>query len=256
MRGEAFRRAMTARVDQTLLIQAAHRESLEPDQLEVSRRVDAFITQRVDEAGGRAEFIQTLRGSQLNLESFRSLLISRESQRQLASGIVSRRVTISSAELEAFKKQRSEAGEPVEQVQLAQILVRCPSSEQGTEFGDEQFRRALEIASRAGRQPAAFSKIIADINADPTGRERGGLLGWIDPSTLQPSISAAVAGMRRGEVSEPIASDAGYHVLFVVERRDARDILYARKFEQERNKLIEELRGKAQIEIYTVEGAG
>lgn len=255
-RGEAFRRAMTARVDQTLLIQAANLESLEPDQLEVARRVDAFIAQRIDEAGGRAEFIQSLRGAQLNLESFRQLLVRRESQRQLASGIVSRRVTISSSELEAFKRQRREAGEPLEEVQLAQILIGCPSSEQGTEFGAEQYRRALDIAARAGRQPAAFSRIIADINTDPTGRESGGLIGWVEPSSLQPTLAAAVAKMRRGEVSEPVASDTGYHVLFVVDRRDARDMLYARRFEEERNRLIEELRAKAQIEIYPIEGAG
>lgn len=255
-RGQAFRQAMTARVDQTLLVQAATLEDLTANDLDVARRVDAFIAQRIDEAGGRAEFLDMLRDSQLNLDSFRSLLIKRETRRQLATGIVQQRITISSQELEAFKQERKASGQPIEEVQLAQILVACPPREQGTPMGDEMFRKALDLAARAGRQPAAFSKILTDLNRDPTGRTRGGLLGWIDPSTLQPAIQEAVARLHPGEVSTPVATDAGYHVLFMLERRDARDMLYSRKFEEQRNKLIHELRAKAQIEIYSLEGAG
>lgn len=254
--GAAFRRAMTARVDQTLLVQAATLEDLTADDLDVARRVDAFIAQRIDEAGGRAEFLDRLREAQLNLESFRGLLIKRETQRQLAAGIVQQRVTISSQELEAFKKRLEASGEPATEVQLAQILVACPSGEQGTPLGDEMFRKALDLATRAGRQPAAFSKILAEVNNDPTGRSRGGLLGWIDPATLQSAIRETVEKLHPGEVSPPVTTDAGYHVLFVLERRDARDKLYSEKFEEQRNKLINELRAKAQIEIYSLEGAG
>lgn len=255
-RGDAFRQAMTARVDQTLLVQAATLEDMTANEVDVSRRVDAFIAQRIDEAGGRAEFLDRLRGSQLNLESFRSLLIKRETQRQLAAGIVQQRVTISSQELEAFKKRLEDEGEPAVEVQLAQILVSCPLSEQETEFGNEMFRKALDLAARAGRQPAAFSKILAEVNNDPTGRARGGLLGWIDPESLQPAIRDAVQELHPGEVSPPVKSDTGYHVLFVLERRDARDKLYSEKFEEQRSKLVNELRAKAQIEIYPIEGAG
>jgi parvulin-like peptidyl-prolyl isomerase len=255
-RGDAFRRAMTARVDQTLLVQAANLESLTADELQVARRVDAFIAQRIDEAGGRAEFLDQLRRAQLNLESFRDLLIKRETRKQLASGIVSQRVTISSSELEAFKKRLKENGEPAEEVQLAQILVSCPAGEQESELGHELFSRALDLAARAGRQPAAFSKILSEINNDPTGRAQGGLLGWIDPSTLQPAIARTVRELHPGEVSPPVTTDAGYHVLFVLDHRDARDKLFVEKFEEQRNRLITELRAKAQIEIYSIEGAG
>lgn len=256
LRGEAFRRAMTARVDQTLLVQAANLEDLTADELDVARRVDAFIAQRIDEAGGRARFLNRLREAQLNLDSFRSLLIKRETQRQLAAGIVQQRVTISTSELEAFEEELKKSGEPLEEVRLAQILVSCPPSEQGTELGDELFRRALDLAARAGRQPAAFSKILTEVNNDPTGRTRGGLLGWIDPTTLQPAIQEAVEKLHPGEVSPPVTTDRGHHVLFMIESRDARDKLFARKFEEQRNKLVNELRSKAQIEIYPVEGAG
>lgn len=256
LHGDGYRRAMTARVDQTLLVQAAGMEDLQADELDVARRVDAFIAQRVDEAGGRAAFLQALRDSQLSLESFRNLLIERETRRQLASGIVQQRVTISSSELEAFTRKRTEAGEPLEEVQLAQILVACPAAEQGTPLGDEQYRRALELAGRAGRQTAAFSRILSEINADPSGRERGGVLGWIDPASLQPAIREAVARLRPGQVSEPVTSDAGYHVLLMIDRRSARDMLFAQKFEVERTRLLEELRAKAQIEIYPIETAG
>ena len=60
--------------------------------------------------------------------------------------------------------------------------------------------------------------------------------------------------MRPGEVSSPVLTPAGYHILMVLGRRTPRDYLFAQKFELERTRLLETLRERATIEIYPPDG--
>lgn len=47
----------------------------------------------------------------------------------------------------------------------------------------------------------------------------GGMLGWVERGQLPPEFEAAVASLPAGGISAPVASDAGWHVFQVLERR-------------------------------------
>jgi hypothetical protein len=49
----------------------------------------------------------------------------------------------------------------------------------------------------------------------------GGLLGWVEPGQLPPEFEAAVFGLNVGELSDPVPSNAGWHVFQVMERHAA-----------------------------------
>lgn len=252
--GEGFRLAITAQIDQKLLVQKARSDEIEPNDLAVTQRVDAYIQELVNNLGGEVEFADFLRRSHLSLDSLRRVMISREHDRELSTAVVARRVSTSGPEIEAFRARRTEAGESVEEVKLAQILIHCPRAEQDTELGRRQFRRALEIAQSVGRDPEHFFATARESSDDEAGRLRSGMLGWLDPEALNAAIKVRVATLRPGEISEPVASGEGYHVLLLLDRRSTRDLLFAERYESERASLLDELREKALIETFPPSG--
>ena len=92
------------------------------------------------------------------------------------------------------------------------------------------------------------------ITSEPSGRVRGGYLGWIDSASLQPEIWEKVKGLKPGDISDPIVTDQGYHIIRVLGINGPRDLLFQQEFEKERIALIEELRAKAMIQFYDFEG--
>ncbi len=252
--GEGFRVAITAQIDQKLLVQKARSDEIEPNELAVTQRVDAFIQELVNNLGGEVEFAEFLRSSHLSLESLRRVMISREHDRELSTAVVARRVSTSGPEIEAFRMRRAESGKAVEEVKLAQILIHCPRAEQDTELGGRQFHRALEIVQSVGRDPEQFFATARESSDDEAGRLRSGMLGWLDPDALNDAIKVRVATMRPGEISEPVAAGEGYHILLLLDRHSTRDLLFAERFESERASLLDELREKALIETFPPSG--
>ncbi|MGH2489538.1 MAG: peptidylprolyl isomerase, partial [Candidatus Limnocylindria bacterium] len=71
------------------------------------------------------------------------------------------------------------------------------------------------------QQPDADWFALAQQSDDPGSRLNGGDLGWYDPASGQfvPEFEAAVARLAVGEISEPVRTAFGYHVIQVTDQR-------------------------------------
>ncbi len=250
LRGEGFRKAITTLVDEELLVQAAQAQSLTSDDVEISRRVDAMIRRLTDKMGGAEPLARFLKSSNLTLESVRKMMVEREKRQDLIGGFIARHVQVTGDEIAEFRKRRGEAKEPIEEGLFGQIFFHCPKAEQLLPIGKAQLDKALLAAKDAGKEPSKFPQIARERTEDVEGRERGGMLGWLDPATLQEPLRKRVKTLNVNQVTEPIATDQGYHVLYLADWHSSRDLLFAEKFEQARVKLLESLRSSASIEIY------
>ena len=111
-------------------------------------------------------------------------------------------------------------GTTVPQERARHILVQPdPDLEDQAEATDEQWEAALEEATDVADQVAADDAdwfAIAEEHSDDTGSgARGGDLGWYDPdqSPYVEPFTAALEELEVGEISEPIRTDFGYHVI-------------------------------------------
>jgi len=191
-----------------------------------------------------------LKRSHLSIDSVRRLLLEREKRQDLITTVIASRVKVSADEIEEFKKKRKDEGKGTEEVLAAQILIRCPTEDQSTDLGKQLYSKALQISKDAGKTPASFADLAYKNSDDPATRERGGILGWLDPSTLQDPLARKLEVLPDNTISEPVTTVQGYHVVYVMDRHSARELFFAEKFEEVRKKLIELPRGQATIEIY------
>ena len=109
----------------------------------------------------------------------------------------------------------------------------------------------------------AFAKLSKQLSEDPGSALKGGNLGWSTPGMFVPEFEETMNSIALNEISAPFASQFGWHILQVTERRDqdfsseilrnrAQNMLRERKYEEELQVWLQEIRDEAFIEIKEV----
>ncbi|MCA1569266.1 MAG: peptidylprolyl isomerase [Chloroflexi bacterium] len=108
---------------------------------------------------------------------------------------------------------------PQERARHVLIDPRPDDAAEDAEATDEQWAAALEEAEEVhellSADDADWFAVAAERSDDPGSGARGGDLGWYDPTAPQfvPEFTEALSGLDVGELSEPVRTEFGYHVI-------------------------------------------
>lgn len=95
--------------------------------------------------------------------------------------------------------------------------------EGGTEWNASHILVATEEEAQAAidRVNAGedFAAVAQELSTDPGSGPNGGELGWFGPGMMVPEFEQGVAGLEAGQVSAPVQSDFGWHVIRLNETR-------------------------------------
>jgi len=105
-----------------------------------------------------------------------------------------------------------------------------------------------------------FAILAKEFSEDPGSALSGGELGWSTPGMFVPEFEQTMSTIAVNDISEPFASQFGWHILQVTERRQqdfsseilrnkAQSMLRQRKYEEELQVWLQEIRDEAFIEI-------
>ncbi|MDO9217205.1 MAG: peptidylprolyl isomerase, partial [Lacisediminimonas sp.] len=119
-------------------------------------------------------------------------------------------------------------------------------------------RKLGEVRERLQNKAATFEEMARLFSNDVTA-SRGGDLGWIYPGDTVPEFERAMNALQPGEISEPIESPFGFHLIQVQERkRDdvsrerqrqaARQVLRERKSAEATEEWLRQLRDRTYVE--------
>ncbi|PVF11447.1 peptidylprolyl isomerase SurA, partial [Yersinia pestis] len=126
---------------------------------------------------------------------------------------------------------------------------------------DEQARAKLEAAAaeiKSGK--TSFATIAKEISQDPGSAMQGGELGWASPDIYDPAFRDALMKLKKGEISAPVHSSFGWHLIQLVDTRQvdktdaaqkerAYRMLFNRKFAEEAQTWMQEQRAAAYVKI-------
>lgn len=163
----------------------------------------------------------------------------------------------SSAGFHIMRLDEKREGKPVviQQVQARHILIK-----------PDQVRTADQVkaklaALRTEIIAGAKFEDLAKVNSeDPGSKADGGLLDWTEPGTYAPEFAAKLETLPLNEISEPFATQFGWHIVEVTGRRaqDVTDIarrnraggqLRQRKIEEQGQLWLQRLRDEAFLEL-------
>jgi peptidyl-prolyl cis-trans isomerase SurA len=109
-----------------------------------------------------------------------------------------------------------DGGAPVQQTHARHILVR--TSEVVSEA--DARRRLADLRERIVTGGADFAE-LARLNSADGSASRGGDLDWLLPGDTVPDFERAMNALKIGEVSQPVKTPFGWHLIQVTERREA-----------------------------------
>ena len=152
-------------------------------------------------------------------------------------------------------EQRGAGTQRLAQTNVSHILVR-PSEIVSAAQARE---RIGEVYTRV-QQGEDFATLAKEFSEDPGSALNGGELGWSTPDQFVPQFADAMLAADIGEVSAPFESEFGWHILLVQDRREqdmsdearrnmATDLLFRRRFEEERQEWLKEIRDEAFVEL-------
>jgi peptidyl-prolyl cis-trans isomerase C len=119
-----------------------------------------------------------------------------------------------------------------EQVSISQIVF--------AERRGDAAALALAKETRAKLLAGAdFTQLAKELSDDPTAKQNGGELGWLGPGKMDSAVAkAALALKNTGDLSEPVHSRLGWHIIRLDGRRPARE----QSFDQAQKQIMIELR--------------
>jgi peptidyl-prolyl cis-trans isomerase SurA len=150
------------------------------------------------------------------------------------------------------------AGAPaVEQTHARHILIKVNQVVSAAEAR----RKLLELKERLDHKAATFEE-LAKLYSNDLSASKGGDLGWIYPGDTVPEFERAMNELKPGEVSQPIESPFGFHLIQVLERKTddgskerarlaARQAIRERKIEEASEDWLRQLRDRAYVEFRT-----
>lgn len=141
----------------------------------------------------------------------------------------------------------------VTQTHARHILIRTNQI-----TSDEQAQQRLRQIRDRLRAGESFEE-LARRNSDDATAPQGGDLGWLSPGETVPAFEQAMNALQPGDISEPVKSPFGWHLIQVLERRDedmgkefqrmqARQILFQRRIEPAVEQWISDLYARAYID--------
>jgi peptidyl-prolyl cis-trans isomerase SurA len=141
----------------------------------------------------------------------------------------------------------------VEQTRVRHILVRVneTTSESEAKAKIERIRDRIDTGASFPDQ--------AKLNSEDATSTKGGDLGWVSPGDTVPEFEQAMAKLKVNEISPPVRSPFGWHLILVEERRTqdvtqdrkrdvARNAIRARKADEQFTEFMRQVRDKAYVE--------
>lgn len=142
----------------------------------------------------------------------------------------------------------------VDQTKARHILIKT-----STVMSDDQAKqRLLNARSRIAQGGESFEDVARAVSEDNSA-PLGGDLGWLNPGETVPEFERAMDSLEPGQISEPVKSPFGWHLILVEDRRTqdmaeqyrrnmARQELYARRADSQFEAWLQQMRNMAFID--------
>lgn len=142
----------------------------------------------------------------------------------------------------------------VQQTHARHILIKLSEV-----MSDNEAKQKMDIIKERLDNNEKFEALARQYSEDSTA-SNGGDLGWVNPGDTVPQFEKAMNDLKDGQISQPVRSQFGWHIIQVIERRSqdmskesarlkARQEIRSRKADEAYQDWIRELRDRAYVEL-------
>ncbi len=250
------RRVLEDLIDKNLIQAYAEKAGIEASDEEIDRAIQEVMTRaHITEK----ELREALKADDLNYDEYRGQIRDQLVKAKMIQREIRSRINITDKQIEDYYLDHPDEFRSKQGVVLRHILFPLPQSPT-----PEQVETAMQEARKVRQEildGKPFAEAARQYSRDTTAAQ-GGWLGFFRKGSLSPPMEAGIAGLKEGEVSEPVRTPLGIHLLEVDERTtgDIRPLekvrksiqqkLYEEAAERQFENWRKELRKKAHIEVF------
>ncbi len=250
-----WNQALQSLIGRELLMQDADSKNYKADPVEVDSYINALTMNYGGSEGLEAALDQQgMTLEKLRNDTMRYQVISEFVEKELRPGVV-----VTMEEAEKYYSENKEYFNTEETVTASHILLTVP------EDADEEQRSEIYEKISGIRERITAGESFEDLArefSDCPSAERGGDLGEFGHGMMVPPFDKAAFELEPGELSEPVLTQFGYHLIKLTEKNVSQTIQFSEcnnqiidyltdvKIEEEVNRLVAELWEKAEINFF------
>ena len=201
-----------------LMVNQAELDSIEVTDEEVDYRLNTRIQYFLQQTGGDVKYIENYFNKSMAeiKKDMREMMYEQALIEQVQSSITSN-ITVTPSEVNQFAAKIGPDSMPMVETsyQFGEIVKIPPVSDKEVAAVKERLNSYRERILR-GEKIGALARLYSD---DPGSASKGGDLGFVERGTLYPEFEAAAFNLKSGEVSQIVKTQAGYHIIQMIERR-------------------------------------
>lgn len=243
-------------IEEELLYQEAKKRKLKVNSEKLNQRIKLMKSRYSSER----IFLEELAKINISYDEWVDKLERRLLIRQLQQQEIVDKIKVTNQDAHKYYKEKLEKFVVPERLKLLHILVSVDPGamkvgwEAGLEKTQKIYKRIIDGED--------FSLLAQKLSDDTTSRKQGGDIGWLHVGQLLPELDEAARQMKVGEVSQPVRTIYGYHLLKLEGSKPSRQLsfeeidvktlktkLQKKLIEERREDFIKKLRAQANIQI-------
>jgi len=217
------KQALDSLISQKVIELEAKKQKITVSDKDIQKEMETYY----ETYGGEEAFVQTLQMSGYSLEDVKKELALNIKINKLLEP----RIKITEEELKTYFEENKEQFAQQKQVKASHILV-------------ETEEKANEIKKKLA-EGQDFAQLAKENSTDTQNKDKGGDLGFFGSGDMVKEFEDTAFALKVGEISAPVKTEFGYHIIKVTEIKEAQEANY----EQNKSKIKETLFAeKAQAE--------
>ena len=200
----------------SIQLQMAEQRGIKVNEMQLDKTIERIAEQNQMSV---QEFSAALSNDGISYSAFREDMRDEITIARLKEMEISSRVNVSDGEVDNYltTQENSKDGSQ-EEFNLSHILIRTPeeSSPEDLEKARVKVEQALSELSKGEN----FEQVSATFSDAPNALE-GGNMGWRSSNQIPPAFLEFLKNLTVGEVSKPIRSPNGFHIIKINEKRSA-----------------------------------
>ena len=222
---------------------------------EVAAKMEGFKTK----FGSEDALKQQIEKSGLTLDKVKENVRDGLRQEHWIDSQIKGKDEVADTEAEDFYKKNPEQFKQPEQVRASHILIAVEKDAK-PEVVAEKEKAAKAIAERV-KKGEAFDKLAKELSEDPSAKQNSGDLDYFERDKMVPEFADAAFKMKKDEISDPVRSQFGFHVIKVTDHKDGETVtlekakpkliayLKQQKRQGEIEKVVKAIREKADVKV-------
>ncbi|MDD5491080.1 MAG: peptidylprolyl isomerase [bacterium] len=271
---EMKKEMLTQMVEEKLLRQEAKKQNIIVTKQDIQKGVDE-VKKRFNPENDYKEYKDELKRQGYTEKIFENDIKEQLMVMQLIDKEIKAKATLpDEAEVQKYYDEHKKELKQDDQVRARHILIRV-DEKADLKTQSAALKKVQEIQDKI-KKGEDFASLAKEYSEDPGSKETGGDLGFFTKDTMVPEFSKAAFALKPGQVSDPVKTSFGYHLIKVEETKPSKQLtmedevpvgggknvkikeyiqnmLYQQAMEKKFEEWLKELKSKAKIETHELD---